>query len=156
MTTANSPLSTGTGTGTGRAPDTLEVYGNDPAGMGDGWLFFAGTVLGLAGLMRVIDAVWAFAYNGSLPANLQDGLLGSNLNNYGWTWLIVGFVLITSSFMILTRSQFARWIGYFAATIGAISAMTWMPYYPVWSMVYVGMAVLVFYALAKHGGRQAA
>jgi hypothetical protein len=31
--------------------------------------------------------------------------------------------------------------------------MFWMPYYPVWSLVYVAIAVLVFYALAAHGAR---
>src|SRR4051812_37091792 len=141
--------------GTAAHPDRLEVYTDEPEQVGDGWLFFAGTVLGLAGFMRIIDSIWAFTYNGALPANLKDGLLGSNLDNYGWTWLIVGLVLMTSSFLILVRSQFARWIGYLAATVAAVSAMAWMPYYPVWSLVYVGTAVLVFYGLAKHGGRSA-
>ena len=49
-----------------------------------------------------------------------------------------------------------RWVGYIAATIAAVSAMAWMPYYPVWSLTYVGIAVLVFYALAQHGARQPA
>ena len=91
-----------------------------------------------------------------LEAHLKDGLLGSNLDNYGWTWLIVGLILITASFLVLVRSQFARWIGYLAATVGAVSAMAWMPYYPVWSLVYIGTSVLVFYALAKYGGRDTA
>ena len=34
---------------------------------GFGWLFFSGTVLGLAGLMRIVDSIWAFRYNGALP-----------------------------------------------------------------------------------------
>ncbi len=34
--------------------------------------------------------------------------------------------------------------------------MAWMPYYPVWSLVYVAIAVLTFYALARYGGREAA
>ena len=38
---------------------------------GYGWLFFAGTVLGLAGLMRIIDSIWAFTYSGQTPDNLQ-------------------------------------------------------------------------------------
>jgi hypothetical protein len=121
---------------------------------GSGWLFFAGTVLGLAGIMRIIDSIWAFRYNGALPEELEDGVLGSELSNYAWLWLTVGVVLIFSSFMILIRSQFARWIGYIAATVGAISAMTWMPYYPIWSLTYVGIAVLTFYALARYGGRE--
>lgn len=120
---------------------------------GGGWLFFAGTVLGLAGLMRILDAFWAFRYKGAIPDVLQNGLLGSNLKHYGWAWLIVGIILIVASFLILVRSQFGRWVGYIAALIGGLSAMTWMPYYPVWSLTYVALAVLVFYALARHGGR---
>ena len=68
-----------------RRGSDVDVFGSDEPG--DGWLVFAGTVLGLAGLMRVIDAIWAFRYNGALPDNLKDGVLGSNLDNYGWTWL---------------------------------------------------------------------
>ena len=133
------------------ASDTVEVYSDEM--QGSGWLFFAGTVLGLAGLMRIVDGIWAFRYNGALPDRLQDAVLGSNLTTYGWLWLIVGVILIASSFLILIRSRFARWVGYFAAAVVALSALTWMPYYPIWSMTYIGIAVLTFYALARHGGR---
>jgi hypothetical protein len=34
-----------------------------------------------------------------------------------------------------------------------VSAMAWMPYYPIWSMTYIGIAVFTFYALARYGGR---
>ena len=132
--------------------DALEVQPTAERGLG--WMFFAGTVLGLAGFMRILDALWAFRYKGALPENLKDGVLGSNLTNYAWLWLVVGAILMAASFLLLVRSQFARWVGFFAAGIGAISAMTWMPYYPIWSLTYVGIAVLVFYALAKHGGRE--
>ena len=126
----------------------------DPeADAGFGWLVFAGTILGLAGIMRIIDAIWAFRYKGALPDNLQDGVLGSDLKNYGWTFLIVGIILVVASGLLLMRSQIARWVGYIAAAIGGISAVTWMPYYPVWSLMYVGMAVIVFYALIRYGGR---
>ncbi len=136
-----------------RAPEKREVSREEDRG--SGWLFFAGTILGLAGLMRILDSIWAFRYHGALPDNLQNGVLGSNLHNYAWAWLIVGVVLLASSFFVLTRSQFARWIGFIAATVGALSAMTWMPYYPIWSLTYVGVAVLTFYALARYGGHEA-
>ena len=123
---------------------------------GSGWLVFAGTILGLAGLMRILDSLWAFGYKGSLPENLKNGVLGSNIKNYAWTWLIVGIVLIAASILVLYRSQLARWIGFIAAAIMALSAMTWMPYYPVWSLVYVAIAVMVIYALARYGGRTTA
>ncbi len=127
------------------APD-----GYDRSGLG--WLVFAGTVLGLAGLMRIIDAMWAFRYKGALPENLEGGVLGSNLTTYAWTWLVVGIVLVVASTLVLVQSQFARWVGFVAAAIGGVSAATWLPYYPVWSLTYVVLAVLVFYALVRYGG----
>jgi hypothetical protein len=117
-------------------------------------MFFAGTILGLAGLMRLIDSYWAFIYHGALPNALQDGVFGSKLHNYAWAWLIVGILLLVSSFLVLVRSQFARWVGMIAAAIGGLSAMAWMPYYPAWSITYIGMAAIVIYALAVHGGHE--
>ena len=121
---------------------------------GSGWLFFAGTILGLAGFMRVLDAIWAFGANGNLPARLDNGLLGDSLTTYAWTFLIVGLILIVASVLLFMRNQFGRWVGIVAAVIAALAAVTWMPYYPVWSLVYVGISFLVLYALAVHGGRE--
>jgi hypothetical protein len=121
---------------------------------GAGWLFFAGTVLGVAGVMRILDGIWAFRYEGSLPDNLQDGVLGDDLTAYAWTWTIIGVVLLVASVMVLSRSQFARWVGLFAAAVGCVTAVVWMPYYPVWSFTYIALCMLVIYALATYGGRQ--
>jgi hypothetical protein len=142
------------GTAMPMTDDRLEVY---PATeKGEGWRFFAGTILGLAGLMRIIDSIWAFRYHGTLPQNLKDSVLGDNIKTYAWVYLLVGVVLILSSFLVLSRSQLARWIGIGAAVLGALSAMTWMPYYPVWSLTYVIVAGLVIYALAMYGSREPA
>ena len=130
--------------------DDIEVY--DDTEKGSGWLFFAGTMLGLAGLMRIIDSIWAFGYSGTM--NLKDGVLGSSLDTYAWTWLIVGTVLVVSSFYVLVRAQFARWVGMIAAVVIGLTAMTWMPFYPVWSLTYVAIAMFVLYALAAHGGKE--
>ena len=131
--------------------DRLAYRDEEP---GTGWLYFAGKILGLAGVMRIIDSIWAFRYKGALPDGLRDGVLGDSLKNYAWLWLVIGVVLVLSSFLVLVRSQFARWIGYFAAAIGAVSAVTWMPYYPVWSLTYVAIFVMTFYTLARYGGRE--
>jgi hypothetical protein len=32
----------------------------------------------------------------------------------------------------------------------AITAVSWLPYYPVWSLVYIGLSVLVIYGLLAH------
>jgi hypothetical protein len=41
-----------------------------------------------------------------------------------------------------------------AAVVLGVSATSWLPYYPVWSLTYVAIAVMVFSALARYAGRE--
>jgi hypothetical protein len=122
---------------------------------GYGWLFFAGSMMGIAGIMRVFDGIWALRYDGAVPDNLEGAILGTSLSTYGWIWIILGAILIVSSYMVLNKSQFARWIGIIGGGLLAVSAIWWMPFYPVWSLMYVFVGVLVVYGLAVYGGRDA-
>ena len=117
---------------------------------GEGWMIFAAVALGVAGIMRIFDSIWAFrVHNVVLP----DGTLGDNIRNYAWLWLIVGILLILCAFAVAQRSQFARWVGIVAGAVAAITSIWWMPYYPIWSLTYVVIGVGVVYALAAYGGR---
>ncbi len=89
-----------------------------------------------------------------LPSNLEHAIFGHSLTTYGWVYLIVAIILIASAGGVIARSQFSRWIGIIAGAVMAISAIWWMPYYPVWSLLYVLVGVLVVYGLAVYGGRE--
>jgi hypothetical protein len=128
----------------------------DTGRQGRGWIVFAAVVLAVAGIMRIFDAIWAFTYDGPLPANLQDALLGHSLDTYGWIYLIVGILLIACSVLVLRGSQVGRWLGITAGAIAAISAIWWMPYYPIWALAYIALGILVIYALATYGESQTA
>ncbi len=120
---------------------------------GGGWVVFAAIVLGVAGVMRVFDAIWAFSYHGVLPDNLQGAIFGHSLKTYGWVYLVVAVVLLLCGFLVLSGSQVGRWVGIAAGAIGCISAIWWMPYYPRWSLTYIAIGALVIYALAAYGGK---
>jgi hypothetical protein len=123
-----------------------------------GWLTFSGVVLIIAGIMRVLDAIWAFRYKGTVVDNLHDAIFGHSLTTYGWIWLIVGVILIVAGFLVMGEAtlgaEISRWIGVVAAAIGAITAVAWLPYYPVWSLIYIGVAVLVIYGLVGQFGEK--
>jgi hypothetical protein len=123
---------------------------------GSGWRFFAGTVLGITGIMRFFDALWAWSYNGTLPSNLEGALFGHSLATYGWVYFIVALILLGASFGVLTGSQFSRWIGIFAGAVLAVTSIWWMPYYPIWALAYIAIGILVIYGLAVYGERQPA
>jgi hypothetical protein len=103
--------------------------------------------------MRIFDAIWAFRYHGAVPQHLEDAIFGTSLKTYGWVYLIVGIILLACALFVMTGSQIARWTGVAAGALGAISAVWWMPYYPVWSLTYVALSSLVVYALVAHGDR---
>ena len=42
--------------------------------------------------------------------------------------------------------------GELEGAIGCISAIWWIPDYPIWSLTYVGIGALVIFALAVYGG----
>jgi hypothetical protein len=126
-----------------------------------GWLTFSAIVLIITGAMRIIDAIWAFGYNGSVPNGLHGALLGHSLRTYGWIWLIIGIILILAGALVLGPSdrpsaEVARWIGIIAAGLVAISAIFVIPYYPVWALIYIAIAVMVIYGLSAGYGEQTA
>jgi hypothetical protein len=146
-----------TETKTSRAPR----YGEATAVKHSGWLTFSAVVLITAGIMRVIDAIWAFGYHGSIPDGLHGALLGHSLATYGWIWLIIGVILIAAGVLVLGPSdrpsaEISRWVGIVAASLAAISAMFVVPYYPVWSLIYIAIAIMVIYGLAARYSDQAA
>jgi hypothetical protein len=124
-------------------------------GRGSGWILFAAIVLGVAGVMRIFDAIWAFRYHGALPENLEGAIFGHSLKTYGWFWLVMAAIYILCAVAVMGGSQVGRWLGVLAAGLGAVSAMWWIPYYPIWSLAYVAIGGLVMYALIVYGGHDA-
>jgi hypothetical protein len=116
---------------------------------GTGWLAFASILLIIEGIMRIIDAFWAFKYNDELQ-NLQALLFEDNLAAYGWVWLILGVLLIAAGVAILNAAQWARWFGILAGSVGAIIGISWIYVQPVWALVHITLAVLVIYALVVY------
>lgn len=131
----------------------MESIQSDSYAEPGGWLVFASIMLMVAGVMRFFDSMWAFFYKGSVPDNLQNALFGHDLSTYGWLWLGVSIILFLSGLGVLARSQISRWVGIVAGGFAAISAIWWMPYYPVWALTYIAIGILVIYGLAAHGKR---
>ena len=119
-----------------------------------GWLRFAGVLLITTGIMRIIDSIWAFSYNGTVVDKLHGALLGHSLTTYAVVWLIVGITSVVTGYMVMRpgslSAEISRRAGLAVAGFNALLAMTWMPYYPVWALLYIAMGVIVIYALLVH------
>jgi hypothetical protein len=119
-----------------------------------GWLTFAGVLLIITGIMRIIDSIWAFTYSGSVVDKLHGALLGHSLTSYAVIWLIVGITSGVAGYMVMKpgslSAEISRRAGMGVSGFNALLAVTWMPYYPVWALLYIAMGIIVIYTLLVH------
>ena len=96
---------------------------------GFGWLLFAATMLGLAGILSIFDGIVALSKASFYAANAH--YVFSDLRTWGWITLIVGVLLIVAAMGVFSGSGFARWFGIFAAGLNAIAHFGADPVVPV-------------------------
>ena len=121
---------------------------------GAGWLVFAATVLGIAGIFNTIDGIMALSKSSFYVAGAR--YIFSDLRTWGWIVLILGILQILAAFAILGRAQWARWFGIVLAALGAIGQFGFMQAYPFWSITIIAVCIFVVYGLAVYGGREPA
>jgi hypothetical protein len=118
---------------------------------GTGWIGFAGIVLIIAGFFDIISGLWALD---NKDRAVSEILYESNLETWGWIYLIVGIVIVIAGIGVFQRAQWARWIGILAAMIGIVVEFFWMFATPGRSLVYIVIAGMVIYALTVYGDKE--
>jgi uncharacterized membrane protein len=117
---------------------------------GTGWVAFAGTLLILVGVFNIIDGIAALANSDYLV----NQLLFSNLDAWGWFFLIWGAVQVCTGFAVYAGASWAMIVGVVSAFGNAIAQLSWARVYPVWAICAIVLDVLIIYALVVYGGRR--
>ena len=104
---------------------------------GFGWLLFAATMLGLAGILSVIDGIMALSKSKFYTANAN--YVFSDLRTWGWIIAILGALQLLAAFAIFAGSEFARWFGIVSAGLNAIGNLAFVPAYPFWALAMFTM-----------------
>src|ERR1700750_1207454 len=106
----------------------------------------------LAGGNMAISGLWALRASSQVEKSFGDTLLfsSSNLDTWGWIYLIVGAVVVIAGMMVFFRGAFGIWVGIFAALVQALFAFFWIfsPYWPS-ALVILTLDLLVLYALSS-------
>lgn len=148
----------------GQAAESGQQYGSYQQGQGQemapqearhGQRSSAGSIAGsvLGGTLMIIGG--AIAFLNGLGMVIKGGFYTYNANyvyhwstkGWGWTHLILGAVIFAAGFCVLLGMVWARVVGVFLATLGAVAAFLTIPFYPVWSIVEVALFVFIIWAL---------
>jgi len=115
---------------------------------GRGWIAFSGIVLIIAGMINVIDGLWAIR---TQDTRVDSLFFNNNLDAWGWFYLILGIVLVVAGFAVFGGAPWAAMVGIVFATVAAVLNMFWIFTYPIASLVLVLLCVLVVYGLTVYG-----
>jgi len=111
-----------------------------------GWVFFAGVMLLVTGVLNVVEGLVALGQTARVVM-VEDKLYMIDLRGWGWALVIFGAVMLASGLGLFAASSAARIAAIVIVGVHAAVQVFWLGAYPVWSLLMIGLDVVVLYAL---------
>jgi hypothetical protein len=121
-----------------------------PSGWAIGWTAFAGLLMVLLGIWWIVAGIVAIA-DDDFFVIAQEWVFKFSTTTWGWIHLGLGIVILLSGIGLFTANVWARTVGVVLALIAGLVAFAWLPWYPVWAIIFIAAAVAVIWALTAHG-----
>lgn len=130
------------------------TYGTTPtATHASGWVTFAGVLMVIGGFFQAMSGLVAL-FKPTLYVASTNQLLVLNYRQWGWTHLIIGILLLVSSYALFTGRLWGRIVAIALATLSAIANFAFIAAYPFWSITIIVLDVLIIYGVATYGSEQ--
>jgi hypothetical protein len=124
------------------------------SGWAIGGISFAATMLLLIGVFQALDGLVAI-FNDSFFVVTKNYTFDLDVTAWGWIHLILGILLIFAGWGIFTGKTWAGIAGITLAVLSAVANFFFIPYYPFWSILVIGLDVWVIWALTRPGVTEA-
>lgn len=121
-----------------------------PSGWAIGWTTFAALMMMLIGFWHAMAGLIAII-DDSFYAAGREYVFRFNTTTWGWIHLIVGIIVLLAGVGLFRGAVWARTIGVIMATVSGLVGFAWLPYFPVWGVIFIAGAVAVIWALTVHG-----
>ena len=121
-----------------------------PSGWAVGWIMFAAIMMLLIGFFHVMAGLVAIVDDNFYVAT-KEYVFQFDRTTWGWIHLILGIVVFIAGLSLFKGAIWARTVGVILGVISAVVGFAWLPWYPVWGILIVVIAVSVIWALTMHG-----
>jgi hypothetical protein len=122
----------------------------DVSGWALGAIAFAATVLVMIGAFQLLQGLVA-VFNDEFYVVTRNYTFDLDVSAWGWIHAIIGVIALVTGFGLYSR---ATWAGVTAIIIAMLSALAnffFIPYYPIWALVLIGLNFWVIWALTRPG-----
>ncbi len=126
------------------------VHRHEPSSWAIGFTGFAAFILIMLGIFDILAGL-AGIFRNEFYVVTSDYVFRLNVTAWGWIHLIVGVIVFAAGIGIFSGSTWARAIGVFMAIVICIENFLFLPYYPLWSILIIAIAIAVIWALTAHG-----
>ena len=119
-----------------------------------GLALFGGVVMLVDGLFAILNGIMGIAKD-QVYVSSPNYVFRFNLTAWGWIHLILGVLLVAVGYGVLRGAAWARISGIFLASLSVIANLLWLPHYPLWSVIAIGLGVAVIWALSVYDSDRA-
>lgn len=119
---------------------------NQKSPVWSGWIAFAAMMLLVVGAVNVLEGIVALVYR-QRTVVIQDRLYVIDLTSWGILVLAFGAILVCAGVGVLSGRTWARVTATVLVVVHAISQVGWLAAYPLWSLLMLGLDIVVLYAL---------
>jgi hypothetical protein len=121
-----------------------------PSGWATGGLMFAACALTLAGIFQFLAGLVAII-NDNFFAVSKNYTFNLDVTAWGWIHLVIGIAVFLVGLGLFMGAEWAAVGGIALAMLSAIANFFFIPYYPVWSLLIIGLDVWVIWSLSRPG-----
>jgi hypothetical protein len=120
------------------------------SGWAVGGITFAGVMMILIGVFQAIAGLVAI-FDDNFYVVAQNYTFDIDTTAWGWVHLLLGILLAVTGYFLFAGAAWAVVTAIVLAGLSAIVNFFFIPYYPFWSLLEIGLAVWVIWALTRPG-----
>jgi hypothetical protein len=120
------------------------------SGWAAGGIVFAASVMVLIGAFQLVAGIVAVTDDEFFVVT-RNYTFDLDVSGWGWIHLVLGAAILLTGFGLFARSTWAGVTAIVLAMTSAIANFFFIPYYPIWALLVIGLDIWVIWALTRPG-----
>ena len=116
-----------------------------------GWIAFAAVCLVALGAFHIMQGLIAIVDADYFPVTGPGPVTDLSLDAWGWVHMIGGVILLVAGLCVFAGQTWARAVGVLVAVASAVANFGFLGAYPIWSLLMIGLDIVIILALTVHG-----